>query len=88
MGKSAEKIWEVIRHHPQNIRFSDFCKVIEWLGFQNKGGRGSHRTYFLPGIREILDIQPIRGEAKPYQVRQLVRLVKEYKLQPGKGKKT
>jgi len=84
MGKQPEKIWEEIQRHQKNVRFSDFCKVIEWFGFEHKGGKGSHRTFFKEAIREILDIQPFDKEAKPYQIKQLIRLVKEYSLKGGK----
>jgi len=87
VGKSAEKLWKAMQKHPRNLRFSDFCKVIRWFGFQKKGRKGSHQTYFLSGIREILDIQPLKGEAKPYQIKQLIKLVKEHKLQGGSDEK-
>ncbi|MBI4374626.1 MAG: type II toxin-antitoxin system HicA family toxin [Deltaproteobacteria bacterium] len=67
-----------------NIRFNDFCRLVEWFGFVRKGGRGSHVTYCYPGIREILDIQNFKGEAKPYQIRQFLRLVEQYSLKGGK----
>lgn len=84
MSKAPTKLWEKIRDNPKNVRFRDFCRLIEWFGFQPKGGRGSHQTFFHPGVREILDVQPLGGEAKPYQIRQLIRLVQQYKLE-GKG---
>jgi len=88
VGKSAETIWGKVKRNPKNVRFSDFCRLIQWFGFQKKGGKGSHQTYFLPGIREILDVQSLHGEAKPYQIKQLVRLVKEYDLKGRKERKS
>lgn len=84
VSKQPEKLWLQIQKHLHNVRFSDFCRLIEWSGFVYKGGKGSHRIYFHPGVREILDLQPMGGEAKPYQVRQFLRLVEHYGLIGGK----
>lgn len=84
VGKSSEKLWEQIEKRPHNVRFKDFCRLVEWFGFLEKGGRGSHRTFFHPGIREILDLQPMKGEAKPYQIKQFLKLVWQYQLTGGK----
>lgn len=83
MGKSPNKVWEELQQHQKNVRFRDFCRVIEWFGFVSKGGKGSHVTYFQPGIREIVDVQPLDNEAKPYQIKQFMRLVQIHSL---KGK--
>lgn len=84
MGKQPEKLWEHIQRSLHNIRFNDFCRLVEWFGFLRKGGKGSHQTYFYPGVKEIIDLQPLRGEAKPYQIRQFLRLVQMYQLKGGK----
>ncbi len=83
MAKSPDKLWDAIQRNPHNCRFGDFEKVVEWFGFQRGGGKGSHRTYFHPGVREIVDLQPLGGEAKPYQIRQFVRLVRLHGLSGG-----
>jgi len=31
-------------------------------------------------VPEILNLQEVRGEAKPYQIRQLLRLIERYNL--------
>lgn len=84
MSKTPAKLWEKVERNPQNVRFQDLCRLIEWFGFHPKGGKGSHKTYFHPGVREILDVQPLGGDAKPYQIRQLIRVVQRYQLK-GKG---
>lgn len=84
VGKRPEKLWEQIQKHPHNVRFNDFCRLVEWFGFQKKGGKGSHRTFFHPGIREILDLQPMQGEAKSYQIKQFLKLAWQYQLKGGK----
>lgn len=83
MPRDLAQWWQQILRHPHNVRFADFCRLLEWFGFRRKGGKGSHQTYWHAGIKEIMDIQPLHGEAKPYQLRQLARLVKQYQLKGG-----
>jgi hypothetical protein len=40
----------------------------------------SHYIFAHPAFAEIINLQQVRGQAKPYQVRQLLRLVKRYDL--------
>jgi len=45
--------------------------------------RGSHHIYIHPDIAELLSIQPRKdGKAKPYQLRQFLKLLEEYSLNP------
>ena len=50
------------------------------LGFRFRGGKGSHRIYVRDGVREMLNFQCVKGKAKPYQVKQFLRVVENYKL--------
>jgi hypothetical protein len=36
---------------------------------------GSHHIYAHPEVAELVNLQEVDGEAKPYQVRQVMRLV-------------
>jgi len=42
--------------------------------------RGSHHIYRHPQVNEKLNLQPVGGEAKPYQIRQFLVLVEKYHL--------
>jgi hypothetical protein len=42
---------------------------------------GSHHIMAHPGIPELLNLQEVGREAKPYQIRQMLRLVERYNLQ-------
>lgn len=79
---SPKKLLEKIRRGmTANIRFSDLTRLAETLGFVLRRTEGSHRIYKHPGLPEKLNLQPQSdGDAKPYQVRQLVRLVEQYSL--------
>jgi hypothetical protein len=41
---------------------------------------GSHHIFTHPDIGAMLNVQEVRGEAKPYQIRQLLRIVERYNL--------
>jgi predicted RNA binding protein YcfA (HicA-like mRNA interferase family) len=65
----------------QNLSFADLCHVIERAGFQLRSGKGSHRIYYKDGVVEIINVQPRgRGQAKPYQVKQVRELLLKYKI--------
>jgi hypothetical protein len=36
-----------------------------------------------PQVRELLNLQEVRGKAKPYQVSQFLKLVEKYNLELG-----
>ena len=63
-----------------NVDFSDLCVLVEALGFELRRVSGSHHVFAHPPIAELINVQSVRGQAKPYQVRQLVRLVERYDL--------
>ena len=65
-----------------NVRFRDLVRLIEALGFQEVAGRGSHRVFAHRDVTELINLQSDGGEAKKYQVRQVARLVHEYRLSP------
>jgi hypothetical protein len=64
-----------------NVRFSDLRDLAEGFGFRLSRVSGSHHIFSHPQIPELLNLQEIRGEAKPYQIRQLLRLVERYNLE-------
>ncbi len=71
---------EGLKRNPKNVRFDKLCAVAKAFGFHFRGGKGSHRIYVREGIREILNFQNVDGKAKPYQVRQFIKIVEKYGL--------
>ncbi len=64
-----------------NVRFGDLERLAEALGFRLDRTTGSHRIYIHRTHRDAqLNLQPVGGQAKPYQVRQLLKLVEQYNL--------
>jgi hypothetical protein len=63
-----------------NVGFDDLIVLVTAIGFEEVGGKGSHRVFAHPDVAELLNLQEVRGQAKPYQVRQVVSLVRRYHL--------
>ncbi len=63
-----------------NVRFTDACKLAEAFGFRLDRITGSHHIFEHTGIPELVNLQDVKGKAKPYQVRQLLALVEKYDL--------
>lgn len=64
-----------------NVAFNDFVDLVEGFGFTLDRVAGSHRIYVHPDISARLNLQPFRGEAKPYQTRQFLRVVEQFELE-------
>jgi len=65
----------------QNVKFTDARSLIEAFGFNLVRARGSHRIFAREDVPELLNLQDTHGEAKPYQLRQFLKLVERYNLQ-------
>jgi len=77
----AEKLLgRILAGAVRNVGFDDLIGLLQALGFKESGGRGSHRVFVRPGVAEILNLQQVRGQAKPYQVRQVAALIRQYNL--------
>ena len=53
---------------------------MEAFGFTLARTSGSHHVFVHPGIPELLNLQEVHGQAKPYQIRQFLRLLERYAL--------
>lgn len=63
-----------------NVAFEDVRRLVEALGFELRRVTGSHHIFIHPEVPELLNLQDVRGQAKPYQIRQLLRIVERYAL--------
>ena len=64
----------------KNVPFSDFTNLVEGFGFRLTRVTGSHHIFAHPNIPELANLQEVKGETKPYQIRQFLRLVERYDL--------
>jgi hypothetical protein len=63
-----------------NIRFADLQALLVELGFSERI-KGSHHIFTRPDVAEILNLQPRGPLAKPYQVKQVRKVIVRYKLE-------
>jgi predicted RNA binding protein YcfA (HicA-like mRNA interferase family) len=64
----------------QNVIFADFVNLVEGFGFKLLRTSGSHHIFGHPGIPQLVNLQDVGGRAKPYQIRQFLRLVERYNI--------
>jgi len=55
-------------------------KLVEGFGFQLGRVSGSHHIFTHPGIVELINLQEVHGQAKPYQIKQFLNLIERYNL--------
>ena len=65
----------------RNVRYADFIHLIEGFGFRYDRTRGRHEMYLHPAVPRPLPLQPERGQAKAFEIRQWLDLVEEYNLE-------
>ncbi|MEX0834226.1 MAG: type II toxin-antitoxin system HicA family toxin [Actinomycetota bacterium] len=64
----------------KNVSFDNMQRLAEALGFELKRVSGSHHIFAHPEVHELVNLQEVDGQTKPYQVRQFIRLVERYSL--------
>jgi predicted RNA binding protein YcfA (HicA-like mRNA interferase family) len=63
----------------KNIAFNDLCSLLSGLGFSERI-KGSHHIFYMNGIEEIINLQPVQGLAKSYQIKQIRNILVKYRL--------
>ena len=63
-----------------NVRFEHMVDLVEGFGFRLVRTSGSHHIFSHGAVPALLNLQRVQDEAKPYQIRQLLRLVERYGL--------
>ena len=80
MNKHKKLLFRVLRGASDaNIPFTGLCGALRFIGFEERI-RGSHHIFFKEGIEEILNLQPKGSQAKPYQVKQVRKMILKHKL--------
>ena len=77
---SLRKRFQKLLRTPHNVRFSELTAIVRAFGFDLLRVSGGHHIFGRPGLEEQLNLQNVRGKAKPYQVRQFLKLVETYNL--------
>ena len=75
----CDKLLEKAKNSTSNLSFTDACYLAECHGFEYKRTTGSHFIYEHPNLlaehNRNLNFQNVKGRAKPYQIRQLLKAI-------------
>jgi predicted RNA binding protein YcfA (HicA-like mRNA interferase family) len=83
---NRKKILHKIVSGSKNIRFSDMVNLVQGFGFTLSRTDGSHHIFIRPDIPELVNLQNVKGQAKPYQMRQFLKLVEKHNLKLEENK--
>ena len=72
MKKGQKLLLKLQSKQFQNWSFSDFQLLLKHLGFSLSRIKGSHHIYTHPNMILPFPIQPIHGQAKSYQLKQIL----------------
>jgi predicted RNA binding protein YcfA (HicA-like mRNA interferase family) len=75
-----KKILAKVLAGSKNIAFNDFVTLVEGFGFRLSRTSGSHNISIHPKVKELVNLQNVNGQVKPYQIRQFMELVERYAL--------
>ena len=76
-----QKLLQKLLSGHKNVRFSEAVALAKAFGFQLDRINGSHHIFIHENIPELLNLQNVKGKAKPYQVRQMLQLIETHNLQ-------
>ena len=82
--ESIESVIKWLNQSPNNIRFTDMCKICEkYFGKPRQKGT-SHRVYKTPWQGDPrVNIQEDDGNVKAYQVRQIIKALERLEVENG-----
>ena len=77
MGNIQDIVLQM-KENPNNVKFTDLCKVCEHYFGKPRQNRSSHRIYKTPWSGDPrINIQNNKGKAKAYQVRQVLKAIEK-----------
>lgn len=79
--RRRRRILQKLLSGSKNIRFAEAVACAETFGFRLARINGSHHIYAHTDVPELVNLQNVNGKAKPYQVKQLLRLIERYNPQ-------
>lgn len=75
MARIEKKI-QRLRESPKDVSSRELINILVYLGFEEKGGKGSHTVLRHPSLRSIITI-PHQNPLMPVYVRKAVRMIDE-----------
>jgi hypothetical protein len=83
--KPSKLLQRLLSGSVTSVDFADVVNLLLALGFEEVRVVGSHHIYSRAGIVEQINLQSRNGQAKPYQLRQFIALVRRYHLSVEEG---
>jgi predicted RNA binding protein YcfA (HicA-like mRNA interferase family) len=80
MVKPTRLLESLLEDPSRIVTFRDFERLLRAFGFEHERTTGSHRHYVHPKVPWVLTVQPDGKDAKRYQVRRLLDIIREYEL--------
>ena len=77
---NKRKLLEKLLSGSRNIRFNEAKVIAKAFGFRLDRISGSHHIFLHPDIPELVNLQNVKGKAKAYQLKQLLKIVEKYNL--------
>jgi predicted RNA binding protein YcfA (HicA-like mRNA interferase family) len=62
-----------------NVGFDELRRLLRHIGFEERV-KGSHHIFVRGGVEELVTLQRSGAQAKPYQVRQVRKIIVRYGL--------
>ena len=78
---NTRKLLAKLLVNQKNVKFTDLVKLLSCFDFTLDRVNGSHHIFVHKSISEIINIQNVKGEAKPYQVKQFLKIVEKNNLE-------
>lgn len=84
MGKEKRinKLYQRARGKPASLKFKEVRQLAEGVGFRLDRIKGSHHIFAHDDYGLLLNLQEVNGQAKAYQVRQLLKFIEDFQLLP------
>ncbi len=77
---SKDKLLTKAKSSTDNFKFNDLIKLAELCGFEKRRQKGSHVIIKHKAHDVLMNFQNKGGQAKPYQVKQLLKSIEDYNL--------
>jgi len=77
---NKRKLLKKLLSGSKNIRFSEAAAIAEAYGYRLDRVSGSHHIFVHPELPELITLQNVKGKAKPYQIKQLLKIIEKHNL--------
>jgi predicted RNA binding protein YcfA (HicA-like mRNA interferase family) len=77
---NKRKLLQKLLSGSKNIRFPEATVMAEAFGFRLDRISGGHHIFLHPDLTELINLQNVKGKAKPYQIKQLLKIIEKYNL--------